>query len=62
LTVFDSTGYALEDQVAIRMLLDYCDELDLGVDVQLETATGDPRNPYDLGEQSANKEARIQEA
>lgn len=54
LTVFDSTGYALEDHVAIEMLIEYCDELHLGLNVQLETATGDPRNPYDLGASSGD--------
>ena len=49
LTVFDSTGYALEDHVAIEMLVEYCDELDLGLHVQLEVTGGDPRNPYDMG-------------
>lgn len=45
-TVFDSTGFALEDQVAMNMLLDYATELQLGTLVELETATAEVKNPY----------------
>lgn len=46
LTVFDSTGWAIEDQVAMDMLMDYATELGLGQKIQLESVTTDPRNPY----------------
>lgn len=49
LTVFDSTGYALEDQVAMEMLLEYGERFELGFDVQLESVGGDPLDPYDFG-------------
>lgn len=49
LTVFDSTGYALEDHVAMDMLLEYCEDAGIGDMVQLESSIGDPRNPYDFG-------------
>lgn len=48
LTVFDSTGYALEDQVAMEMLFEYCDRYGLGDEIELEAAGGDPLNPYDF--------------
>ncbi|MEL6128448.1 MAG: ornithine cyclodeaminase family protein [Cyanobacteria bacterium J06627_3] len=44
-TVFDSTGFALEDQVAMNMLLDYATELDIGTLVELESAA-ESQNPY----------------
>lgn len=45
-TVFDSTGFALEDQVAMNMLLDYATELHVGTLIELESATADVKNPY----------------
>lgn len=45
-SVFDSTGWALEDQIALQMLLDYAGELGLGTSLDLESASDDPRNPY----------------
>lgn len=46
LSVFDSTGFALEDQVAMNMMLDYAKALDLGSWVSLESAAADVKNPY----------------
>lgn len=45
-TVFDSTGFALEDQVAMNMLLHYAAELQVGTLVELESATAEVKNPY----------------
>jgi ornithine cyclodeaminase/alanine dehydrogenase-like protein (mu-crystallin family) len=45
-SVFDSTGWALEDQVAMDLLLDYAGELGLGMAIELESASRDPRDPY----------------
>ncbi|MEM7065589.1 MAG: ornithine cyclodeaminase family protein [Cyanobacteria bacterium P01_B01_bin.77] len=45
-TIFDSTGFALEDQVAMNMLLDYATELHVGTLVELESATAEVKNPY----------------
>ncbi|MEL7504607.1 MAG: ornithine cyclodeaminase family protein [Cyanobacteria bacterium J06554_6] len=45
-TVFDSTGFALEDQVALNMLLDYARELQVGTWTYLESAAADVKNPY----------------
>ena len=46
LTLFDSTGFALEDQIAMNMLLDYATELQVGTWVSLESASVEVRNPY----------------
>ncbi len=46
-SVFDSTGWALEDQVAMELLLDYAREMGLGTAVELEHAAADPRDPYE---------------
>jgi ornithine cyclodeaminase len=45
-TVFDSTGWALEDHVALDMLLDYAHELGVGKRLRLESISDDPRDPY----------------
>ena len=45
-TVFDSTGWALEDLLAAELLLDHAERLGAGHQVQLQWAGGDPRDPY----------------
>lgn len=45
-TVFDSTGFALEDHVALGLLMEWAEELGLGTRVELEMCPEDPRNPY----------------
>ena len=45
-TVFDSTGYALEDLVAMEALVEWGKELDLGREIELESIPRDPKNPY----------------
>ena len=46
LTVFDSTGFALEDQVAMNLLLDWATEAGIGTWVALESASAEVKNPY----------------
>lgn len=46
LTIFDSTGFALEDQVALNMLLDYATELNVGTWINLESTATEVKNPY----------------
>jgi ornithine cyclodeaminase len=46
LTVFDSTGWALEDLVAAELALDHAADLGLGVSVGLHASTADPHDPY----------------
>ena len=46
LTVFDSTGWAIEDMVCMEIFLDYARQLQLGSRLALETLSSDHRNPY----------------
>lgn len=48
LTVFDSTGWALEDHVVVEMLMEYAERLGLGTEIQLELVPEDPLDPYDI--------------
>jgi L-lysine cyclodeaminase len=45
-TVYDSTGWAVQDAVALQLAVDLARELDLGTDVRLELLTPDPHDPY----------------
>lgn len=47
-TVFDSTGYALEDDVAMAYILELADQHSAGSEIDLSYLTGDPLNPYDF--------------
>jgi ornithine cyclodeaminase/alanine dehydrogenase-like protein (mu-crystallin family) len=46
LTVFDSTGWALEDQVVMDLFLDLAHEFKIGMEVSLENISDDVKNPY----------------
>jgi len=46
LTVFDSTGWALEDQVVMDLFLDLAHEFKIGMEVPLENISSDAKNPY----------------
>ena len=46
LSVFDSTGWALEDQLAIALLIERAKDLERGTWIQLESDSDDPKNPY----------------
>ena len=45
-TVFDSTGWAVEDDAALRLAHDLATRFDLGTDMILESISRDPYNPY----------------
>jgi ornithine cyclodeaminase/alanine dehydrogenase-like protein (mu-crystallin family) len=47
-TVFDSTGWALEDHVAATIILEYARELGIGRPLALECLPLDPRDPYSM--------------
>lgn len=49
LTVFDSTGWALGDQVAMQLLLRHAAALGVGTEMALEDIGDDPLDPYRLG-------------
>lgn len=46
LSVFDSTGWALEDEIAATLMLGYADEMGIGQRVALESISPDPKDPY----------------
>jgi len=46
-TVFDSTGWALEDAVALRLLMQHALAKDIGLIIDLSGTTQDPWNPYE---------------
>ncbi len=46
ITVFDSTGWAVEDDVALRLALELAEGHGLGTDVALESIPDDPFDPY----------------
>jgi ornithine cyclodeaminase/alanine dehydrogenase-like protein (mu-crystallin family) len=47
LTVFDSTGWALEDLIAAELFLDHAERLGVGLDVELQPLPNDPYDPYE---------------
>ena len=47
-TVFDSTGFALEDHVAMEHLLQQARIFGLGTPLEWETTCKDPYNPYEI--------------
>ena len=47
-TVFDSTGWALEDKVVMDLFLDCASELGLGQELEIEHRPNDTKNPYDF--------------
>ena len=46
LSVFDSTGWALEDQVVLDLFLNLANDLDIGLPVSIEHVSEDAKNPY----------------
>lgn len=48
MSVFDSTGWAFEDQIAMEMLIKYTTHFRCGFKVQIESHSADPKNPYDF--------------
>ena len=47
-TVFDSTGWALEDKVVMDLFLNCASQLGLGQEVEIEHIPGDTKSPYDF--------------
>ncbi len=45
-TVFDSTGWALQDHVVMEILIDHARRLRLGTPIHVESNSADPRDPY----------------
>ena len=52
-TVFDSTGSALEDHAAMKLLVELADDMGLGTRIRLEHLPADTYDPYALAEPAA---------
>ncbi len=48
LTIFDSTGWAVEDRIAAELALDHATRIGVGIDVELQDFGADPFDPYGL--------------
>ncbi len=46
MSVFDSTGWALEDQVVMELFLEYAARLGLGKEIEIEFMPEDAKSPY----------------
>ena len=46
ITVFDSTGWSLEDMVAMDLFAEYANSYQVGTEFQIETLSEDYRDPY----------------
>jgi L-lysine cyclodeaminase len=47
-SLFDSTGWALEDKVVMDLFLDCASQLGLGQELEIEYRPSDTKNPYDF--------------
>lgn len=45
-TVFDSTGWALEDQVVMDLFLELAEGFNIGMELEIENTSEDAKNPY----------------
>ncbi len=45
-SVFDSTGWALEDQVVMQLFMELAEKFNIGLEVALENISQDAKNPY----------------
>lgn len=52
-SVFDSTGFALEDFVAMQLITDYASDFGVGTHLEIEGQVSDPFNPYEDLKRSA---------
>lgn len=48
ISIFDSTGWAVEDDVALRLAVELADEFGLGTEIAIEHLPADPYDPYQL--------------
>ena len=47
-TVFDSTGWAYEDQIAAKMFIEHAIRLDIGTRIDLQHSPTDPYDPFEV--------------
>ena len=52
-TVFDSTGWALEDLMATELILGYAREMGIGTPINVVSNSMDPKSPYECIENSS---------
>lgn len=45
-TVFDSTGWALEDKVVMDLFLELAEKFNVGKELEIENTSEDAKNPY----------------
>lgn len=45
-SVFDSTGWALEDQVVMQLFMELAEKFNIGLELALENISEDAKNPY----------------
>ena len=55
ISVFDSTGWVVEDNVVMDLFMEYGKKLNLGQYIEIETLTGDAKSPYDFVNESVGK-------
>ncbi len=53
-TVFDSTGWAYEDQIAAKMFIEHATRLNIGTRIQLQHSPIDPYDPFDVLRRGTN--------
>ena len=59
LTVFDSTGWALEDLVVTQLVLEYAQEHGIGEKIEIVADECDPKNPYESLERHPQESAKV---
>ncbi len=58
-TVFDSTGWALEDEIVSDILVAQANALGIGSHMMIENQPADPKDPYDFGVRAALEKIRL---
>ncbi len=58
-TVFDSTGWALEDEIVADILLAKANALGIGSHMMIENQPADPKDPYDFGVRATIEKVRL---
>lgn len=59
ITVFDSTGWALEDKVMMDLFMEYALKFGYGTTIQIESISQDAKNPYAFANQQSDTERAI---
>lgn len=53
--MFDSTGWALEDSVAMQLILELAQQLNCGTELELACSPSDPKSPYGFMEPESSQ-------